>query len=147
MGLDCSEHDLKIGDKVLINGNINFPEKEWEYAECIYNGHGKFTCDKLMMNDATEEAITLALLAKYNSLLPKKKTIDDLKNLNIFVTLSNNVKGISFSSDRFNFLLQQGTSLKFFDTVLPIQNEREYYKKTPYCPQMPGAMFLSPTIF
>ncbi|QMT61654.1 transglutaminase [Legionella sp. PC997] len=114
MGLESCEEELQIGKKVIIYGHINCPLQEWQHVECIYNGNGRFECSKLEMKSATEEEIILALLKKYNSLLPKKKTEEDLKDLNMFRG-AHYVKSINFAGERFNFLFEPALSFKFFD--------------------------------
>ncbi|WED42456.1 transglutaminase [Legionella cardiaca] len=102
MGLDKEEQNLTLGEKVIIHGHIDCPELEWKSVECTYLGNGKFNCNKLMLQNASEADIVLALLEKFNSLLPTKKTEDDLISLNIFRSLLTNVRGMDFSGQRFD---------------------------------------------
>lgn len=128
MGLDCEEEELQKGQKVIINGHINCPIEEWQYVECIYHGDGRFECSKLEMKNATEEEIILALLEKYNSLLPQMKTEKDLKDLRMFRG-GDKVRTINFSSERFNFLFEPVLSFKFFDKNKSVETDPSQMKK------------------
>ncbi|KTC77899.1 hypothetical protein [Legionella brunensis] len=111
MGLDGEEEALEKGDEVVICGHIDCPVAAWARVNCVYEGNGRFSCETLQMKDASENEIVLALLEKYNSCLPKRKTEEDLKTLNIFSSLSTNVRSINFSSERFNAIFLEKPSM------------------------------------
>ncbi|MCW8386286.1 transglutaminase [Fluoribacter dumoffii] len=111
MGLDVDEKDLRVGDVVVIYGHIDCPDFEWRNVNCTYLGQGKYRCEQLKKDNATENEIVLALLEKYNASLPQRKTAGDLAELNLFKSLLTNVRGIDFSQPRFNFLFEKQLSL------------------------------------
>lgn len=110
MGLD-DEQDLVEGEEVVIYGHIDCPEREWKRVNCIYQGNGRYSCDKLKMEYVSEQEIVLALLIKHNSLLPKRKKEEDLMTLNLFRSLGTNVRGINFSHEQFDSIFQEKPSI------------------------------------
>lgn len=133
MGLDANEQDIDPGDSVVICGHIDCPEREWASVECIYQGNGRYQCEKLKMQDATENEIVLALLEKYNALLPKRKTESDIDELNIFKSLKTNVRGIDFSHQRFDYLFQESlsTAIKNSPMLFSYDQDKKQPKSEP----------------
>lgn len=110
MGLDCLEEELIENQEVTIYGHIDCPILEWKKVNCIYKGNGHFDCASLDMKNVTEEMIVLSLLEKFNSILPKMKSEDDLNHLNMYLYMTNNIKTVCFANKKFDFLFQESPS-------------------------------------